>query len=1454
MADAIGGRFECDQCERSFLTAQNLRRHVHEVHDGRRVRRRARCAVCRRDFASRRRMEEHVCPGRDRTRRRTVLVRDVEYDDPLDQPFALDTPAEREVFASNWSSIRSSLYRRRYQDILNCRLVGSGDENLEDPGDRLVRVWNGLQFSLKVNVSFGVVLRHQVTGRLRYYHSSSNNATIYPTARALTSRADLNSFVDDFRALDYAQHGLFRRENSSWVLHKITNVTFYIYKLHGVNRVGGDSEVDGSLPSHILLSKSILSLHKCKKNGKVWQDRLCLFRCMAVDYNWDSVNKTLERHVHNVTPKHHHVLGLYGCWKQHRPELEGVGAKQFQGVFIEDLWEVEDIFDISVCVFSLKPDATSEVVWSSGRKKSRTIHLNLANNHFSLITDISSYTKSFVCKTCKKQFTRNHSLKSHKCAAVDSTPFVFSGEPHVKTKTVFDKLDNIGVHIKPEDRFYPYRITYDIETYLDKSGLPPPSDQCVYEATHVLMSISVCSNVPGFLSPKCFVSSGDSKEVVCRFVDYLLEVARRARGYMSGKYRLQIEQLKCMCDNRENKEQQEQVKELVGSPKGHWESRKRLEGLEQEFDRWLSVIPVVSFNGQKYDVNVMKGELITALMDEDPAHEADEKKIKFTIKRLNSMACFESGNLRFVDITNFIAPGSNYAGYLKAFGVDEPKGFFPYEWVDGLDKLKYNSLPPQDAFYSSLKQKGISDEDYAFCQRVWRERKMKTVRDLLIWYNNSDVKPFLQAIQAQSDIYKSKGIDMLKSSVSLPGAAQNWLMNTCDKSRDVLSRGAWVDFLQGNERTLIDHISDSIPVTNIHSEYSHLYDKCKKNIVGGPSIVFHRYHEAGVSKIREDWFGSDAKVCGLVQGFDANALYAYCVAQPQPVGHPVVCKYVDGRLASSDRPASSGWSIHEHTWLAYLSCRNGIDIQHIHNSGQVRIGRHGVKVDGFCATNKTIYEFLGCYWHGHTCLERRDCEEQQERLHHTRSKLQYVVELGYNIEVMWECEWKKMCKEDQSVGRFVSRFNDIWYPNWSPLSTQDQVVGAVRQGEFFGLVECDIHVPEEIHDKFSEMCPIFGHLTITEEHISSHMMDYVKECQINIHSQKSLVGALRASHILLHSELLKWYLSEGLDVSRVYQTYRYKQRPIYSSFVREATDSRRQGDRDPSLSLHANMAKLSVNSVYGKTITNKERHCEVKYASDPCTISGLIASDRFVSLDEYDQHDLCEVVHQKKSLHMNIPVVLGFSILQLAKLQMLRFYYNCMDRFVDRSDFQYVEMDTDSAYMGLSGPLFDIIKPAMRKEFFTNFGQWFPRQACDHHNQAFIDSGVRGDKWVQPECCRATTKFDSRTPGLFKEEFRGTGIIALNSKTYVCWDETSGQSKCSAKGISKNLNNLQAEIYKDVLQSKTSFTGTNRGFIQKDHKILTYAQQRSGITYYYTKRKVHEDGITTSPLDVCIKF
>ena len=95
--------------------------------------------------------------------------------------------------------------------------------------------------------------------------------------------------------------------------------------------------------------------------------------------------------------------------------------------------------------------------------------------------------------------------------AGDAAQFKFAGEPFVQTKTIFDKLEDIGVCVDEAKRYYPYRITYDIGTYMDSEGVPEDTPQCSYEAVHRLMSISACSNVPGFTGLKCFVSHRNSR-------------------------------------------------------------------------------------------------------------------------------------------------------------------------------------------------------------------------------------------------------------------------------------------------------------------------------------------------------------------------------------------------------------------------------------------------------------------------------------------------------------------------------------------------------------------------------------------------------------------------------------------------------------------------------------------------------------------------------------------------------------------------------------------------------------------------------------------------------------------------------------------------------------------------------------------------------------------------------
>ena len=199
----------------------------------------------------------------------------------------------------------------------------------------------------------------------------------------------------------------------------------------------------------------------------------------------------------------------------------------------------------------------------------------------------------------------------------------------------------------------------------------------------------------------------------------------------------------------------------------------------------------------------------------------------------------------------------------------------------------------------------------------------------------------------------------------------------------------------------------------------------------------------------------------------------------------------------------------------------------------------------------------------------------------------------------------------------------------------------------------------------------------------------------------------------------------------------------------------------------------------------------------------------------------------KKTIKQDLPLQIGFFVYQYAKLRMLEFYYDFLDKFLDRSDFQYVEMDTDSAYIALAGEsLEDLIKPNLRETFSQEKTQWFPRDDTAEHK-----------------------RYDKRTPGLFKVEWEGDGIIALCSKTYFCFGT---KEKFSCKGVNKRSNKdiINQELFLRVLETKQSASGVNKGFRVKDNSVYTYTQTRTGFTFFYPKRKVLEDHVTTIPLDI----
>ena len=80
--------------------------------------------------------------------------------------------------------------------------------------------------------------------------------------------------------------------------------------------------------------------------------------------------------------------------------------------------------------------------------------------------------------------------------------------------------------------------------------------------------------------------------------------------------------------------------------------------------------------------------------------------------------------------------------------------------------------------------------------------------------------------------------------------------------------------------------------------------------------------------------------------------------------------------------------------------------------------------------------------------------------------------------------------------------------------------------------------------------------------------------------------------------------------------------------------------------------------------------------------------------------DAYEVQSSKKKIKLDLPLQVGFFVYQYAKLCMLQFYYDFLDKYIDRIDFEYCEMDTDSSYIAISGECVeDLVKPEMVHEF-----------------------------------------------------------------------------------------------------------------------------------------------------------
>ena len=133
--------------------------------------------------------------------------------------------------------------------------------------------------------------------------------------------------------------------------------------------------------------------------------------------------------------------------------------------------------------------------------------------------------------------------------------------------------------------------------------------------------------------------------------------------------------------------------------------------------------------------------------------------------------------------------------------------------------------------------------------------------------------------------------------------------------------------------------------------------------------------------------------------------------------------------------------------------------------------------------------------------------------------------------------------------------------------------------------------------------------------------------------------------------LLNFYLSLGLESTKICRFVEYTPRKCFNNFVQSVVDARREGEENPHSGAVAETMKLLGNSSYSYQIMNRSRHTITKNLGDEKRRKAI--NEKIFQRLKVVKKDLFEVELLKSTIEQRELIIIGFFVLQNAKLRML---------------------------------------------------------------------------------------------------------------------------------------------------------------------------------------------------------
>ena len=150
--------------------------------------------------------------------------------------------------------------------------------------------------------------------------------------------------------------------------------------------------------------------------------------------------------------------------------------------------------------------------------------------------------------------------------------------------------------------------------------------------------------------------------------------------------------------------------------------------------------------------------------------------------------------------------------------------------------------------------------------------------------------------------------------------------------------------------------------------------------------------------------------------------------------------------------------------------------------------------------------------------------------------------------------------------------------------SQDQLVEDLLQipddNEYGFFIECDLKYPAETKEKTKNF-PFCPYQTKADPNLFSAYMNNVNQPNYKPTS-KLMCDVTNKSKYMIHYRMFKFYLNQGMKVTKIHTIYKFKQSPWLGKYIDHNTQKRTVAKTNFEKDLY----KLMNNAFFGKTMEN----------------------------------------------------------------------------------------------------------------------------------------------------------------------------------------------------------------------------------------------------------------------------